>query len=130
DAQVVVRGRVMTLVVNDQADLAASHHLRQALLVKRADGAHQYLGVTRASLGAALDGDDLLAPERLLQLLSRLKEKLLTVREDQHLALRELREPRKDDRLPRAGRQAHEQPLRAAPSRSEDGLDGLSLVRA
>jgi hypothetical protein len=92
-AQVVVRRRVVAFVVNHQPQVASLQHLRQPLFVQRADRANQHLGLLGGALAAALDGHDVLAAEGVLQLLSRLLQQLLAMRQYQHLPLRELSQP-------------------------------------
>jgi hypothetical protein len=52
------------------------------------------------------------------------------VGQHQHLALRQLRQPRKDDGLAGAGRQADQQASHAAPTRGQHRLDGFGLIRS
>ena len=54
-AQVVVGGRVVALVVDDESHVPSAQHACQALLVQRADRADQHPGVGGRAL-AALDG--------------------------------------------------------------------------
>src|SRR5690349_3747018 len=104
---------MVTLVVDDEPDVAASHHTGEALVVKGPDRANEDLCIRGGTGSTLLDGNDGLAAERTLDLLAGLREKLLAVREHEHLLPRELREMRKDHRFAGAGRKADDHPSHA-----------------
>jgi hypothetical protein len=77
---------------------------------------------------ALLDGDERVGAEGALELVARLGEQLLAVRDDQHGPAREARELGEDHRLARARGEAHQHAPHPAAPRGEHRLDGLALV--
>ena len=105
-------------------------HLREALLVERSDRADEHLRVRGRARAPCSIADDGAALHRALDLVARLREQLLAMREHEHLPAREPREVREDHRLAGAGRQAHDHAAHAAAARGEHGVDRLALVGA
>ena len=120
---------MMALVVDDEAEVALVDDPRQPLLVEGADRADQHLGVVRGFSGALLHRHHARAVHRALQLLASLGQQLLAMRQDEHLPPRQTREVREDDRLARAGRQAHDHATNTAAAGRQNSVDRLALVR-
>src|SRR5262249_29848838 len=127
DAEVVVGGRVVALVVDDEAEVASGEELGEPLLVQRAQRRDEHLRIGGCAIGAALERDR--GPGRAPELLDRLPEQLLAMREHEHLLARAPRELGEDDRLARAGREAHDHPPRAGATRGDHRVDRLALIR-
>ena len=105
DAEVVLGGGVVALVVDDEAEIAAGDDAREALFVQRSDRGDEDVRALRRALRAALDGDDAIGGgERALEFLARLRDELLAVREHEDLLLRQARELGEDHRLAGARR--------------------------
>jgi hypothetical protein len=136
-AEVVLGRRVVALVVDHEAEIAALEQPLQALLVERADRSNDHLrlgGGPTLALLQRYEGLSLSvlprAPQRVLDLLPGLGQELFPVREHQHVAPGEARKSREDDRLAGARGQTDQQTPEARAPRGEHRVDGLLLVRA
>ena len=86
--------------------------------------------IRRCALRALLDGHQPVAAQRRLQLVARLHQQLLAVRQHQHLTARQASELSKNHGFAGTGRQAHDHALATGAARLQHGVDGFLLVRA
>jgi hypothetical protein len=129
-ALVVLRRRVMALVIDDEPEVSPCEHVTDPIGVQRAQRRDEHLRIRGGARAATLEPDDASPFERPRQLVDRLGEELLAMREHEHLLVRQPCEVREDDRLAGACRQTHDHPAHAAPARRDHRVDRLALIEA